>query len=82
MSEVLGDDSCGLPHLIGVATLAARLGCSPRTVLRRVKAGEIPHYRVFGAIRFDEAEITAWLADCHVVAQARPGGGGQNGDRP
>lgn len=82
MSAVLGDDFCGLPHLIDVATLAGRLGCSRRTVLRRVNAGEIPHYRIFGAIRFDEAEITAWLQNCHVVAQARPGGADHNGDRP
>ena len=52
-----------------VAQAAAALGCSDRTVRRRVADGELPHKKVRGRL---------WLkvADSEVTDQATPGTGG------
>jgi excisionase family DNA binding protein len=42
--------------------VAERLALSPETVLRRVRAGELPAYRIASnALRFDADEIEAFL---------------------
>jgi excisionase family DNA binding protein len=42
--------------------VAERLNLSPETILRRVRAGELPAYRIAcNALRFDETAIEAYL---------------------
>ena len=54
------------PRLLTARELAAWLGVSPATVLRRWRAGEIPGFRIASnCLRFDRAELEAWLAERH-----------------
>jgi excisionase family DNA binding protein len=49
-------------ELLTTRDVAVRLGVSPETVLRRVRRGELPAFRLASnALRFDAAEIEAWL---------------------
>jgi excisionase family DNA binding protein len=49
--------------LMTTQQVAAMLQLSPATVLRRWRNGEIPGYRIASnVLRFDRAEIEAWLA--------------------
>lgn len=49
-------------RLLTTREVAAFLGVSPETVLRRWRAGELPAYRLASnALRFRESEIEAWL---------------------
>lgn len=49
-------------RLLTTREVAAFLGVSPETVLRRWRAGELPGYRLASnALRFRESEIEAWL---------------------
>jgi excisionase family DNA binding protein len=42
--------------------VAEFLNVSPETVLRRYRAGELPGFRIAtNALRFDPAEVRAWL---------------------
>jgi excisionase family DNA binding protein len=46
--------------------VAGWLGLSPATVLRRWRAGELPGFRLASnVLRFDPAEIRAWLEERH-----------------
>ena len=50
--------------LLTTRQVAEMLGISSATVLRRWRAGELPGYRISSnALRFDEHEIDAWLAE-------------------
>jgi excisionase family DNA binding protein len=52
------------PQLIDIPTAAAHLGLSSATVRRKIKAGEIPAYRMGGpgtVIRIDPCELDAWV---------------------
>jgi excisionase family DNA binding protein len=49
--------------LLTTRELAAILGLSPASVLRRWRAGEIPGFVLSSnVVRFDRAEIDRWLA--------------------
>jgi excisionase family DNA binding protein len=49
-------------RLLTTREVAAFLGVSPETVLRRWRAGELPGYRLSSnVLRFRESEIDAWL---------------------
>jgi excisionase family DNA binding protein len=49
-------------RLLTTREVAAFLGVSPETVLRRWRAGELPGYRLgSNVLRFREAEIGEWL---------------------
>jgi excisionase family DNA binding protein len=49
-------------RLLTTREVAAFLGVSPETVLRRWRAGELPGYRLASnVLRFRESEIEAWL---------------------
>jgi excisionase family DNA binding protein len=53
-------------RLLTTREVAARLGLQPDTVLRRWRAGELPGYRLASnVLRFDEAELDAWLEARH-----------------
>ena len=45
--------------------VAAYLRCSPSTVRRLVRRGQIPHYRLGKLVRFRLSEIERWLALHH-----------------
>lgn len=41
--------------------VAARLAVSPRTVLRLAETRQLAHIRIRGAMRFDDADVAAFL---------------------
>ena len=45
--------------------VATYLRCSPSTVRRFVRRGQIPHYRFGKLVRFRRSEIERWLALHH-----------------
>jgi excisionase family DNA binding protein len=50
-------------RLLTTREVAAFLGLSPETVLRRWRAGELPGYRLASnVLRFRESELEEWLA--------------------
>jgi excisionase family DNA binding protein len=53
--------STTVPELIDIETLANRLGDSVRHVRRLVAEKRIPYLKVGHFVRFDPAEIAAWL---------------------
>jgi excisionase family DNA binding protein len=59
-----------LPQLLPMDQLAERLGVTQRHVRRLVTERRVPFLRVGRFIRFDAAEIAAWLNSSR-VAQAR-----------
>jgi excisionase family DNA binding protein len=48
-------------RLLTTRQVADRFGLSPETVLRWVRRGQLPAFRLGGAIRFREQELDAWL---------------------
>lgn len=76
------DSNAGLPRLMDVATLAAHLGLTVRTIRRKVAQGEIPFLKLGHLIRFDAVEINAWLDQARVAPHAGHTVAGQNGARP
>ena len=53
-------------RLLDAKAAAAVLGVPPSWVLAEARAERIPHKRLGRYVRFDEREITAWLAsECH-----------------
>jgi len=46
---------------MSVAELAERLGCSTSWIYKQVESGQIPHFRLGAAIRFNSVDIEAWL---------------------
>jgi excisionase family DNA binding protein len=55
-----------LPHLIDIPKLAEHLGVSIRHVRRLVGERRIPFRKVGHLVRFDPAEVAAWLEDARV----------------
>ena len=52
-------------RLLTAREVAAMLSMSPETVLRMVRRGELPAFRLpTGALRFREAELERWLEGC------------------
>jgi excisionase family DNA binding protein len=50
-------------RLLTTREVGGRLGVSTETVLRWVRRGELPAFRLpSGALRFREADLEAWLA--------------------
>ena len=56
-----------LPHLLTIDGLADHLGVSVRHVRRLIAERRVPHLRVGRFIRFDPADVTAWLNDTRVA---------------
>ncbi len=50
-----------LPQLLTIDQLAERLGVSIRHIRRLVAERRVPYLKVGWLVRFDPAEITAWL---------------------
>jgi excisionase family DNA binding protein len=51
----------GLPTLIDIATAAEHLGVTVRHVRRLVAEKRIPYIKVGHFVRFDPAEVAAWI---------------------
>lgn len=56
------------PQLLNIDELAQRLGITARHVRRLVAEKRVPYYKVGRLVRFDEAEISVWLATRRVPA--------------
>jgi excisionase family DNA binding protein len=54
-----------LPTLIDIETLAGHLGVTIRHVRRLVAERRVPYVKVGALIRFDPADIAAWLQANH-----------------
>lgn len=51
-----------MEKMITVKELAAQLGCSERTIMRRIDAGELPEPVRFGKLlRWPEKSLQAWI---------------------
>ncbi len=55
----------GQKQMMIVGEVAAYLRCSPSTVHRFVRRGQIPHYRFGRLVRFRQSEIEHWLSLHH-----------------
>jgi excisionase family DNA binding protein len=58
-----------LPVLLDSVTLATRLGITERHVRRLVAERRIPFVKVGRFVRFDPAQVSAWLAEASVEAR-------------
>jgi excisionase family DNA binding protein len=47
--------------LLNVKQVAERLSVSESKIYRLVEAGELPHHRIGGAIRFSEEQLSEFL---------------------
>jgi predicted DNA-binding transcriptional regulator AlpA len=57
-------------NLLSAQQVADMMGYEVHWVWNKVKAGEIPHFRLSPKnIRFDPVEIEAWLAKKHQAVQ-------------
>jgi excisionase family DNA binding protein len=59
----LDDAIAGRKTAMNVAEVAALLSVSERLVYQLVSIGEIPHFRVGSAVRFDPAPLLKWLRE-------------------
>ena len=59
-----------LPNLVDIDTLAAHLGVSVRHVRRLVAERRIPYVKWGHLLRFDPAEIAAWLEESRVATSS------------
>jgi excisionase family DNA binding protein len=61
-----------LPHLVDIKALAEHLGVAPRHVRRLVAEKRIPYVKWGHLVRFDPAEVAAWLQTARVPRAERP----------
>ena len=54
--------------LLDIAALAARLGVGERFVRRLVNERRIPFLKIGRHVRFDAADVEAWISDSRVQA--------------
>ncbi len=52
------------PRMLTVRETAARLSLSVTKTYELLREGGLPHYRIGGAIRIAESDLTAFLATC------------------
>lgn len=69
-SKLASDEKSGHPTYDGhtklkISDLTAMLQLSTSMVYKMVERGEIPHFRIGTAIRFDSEEIREWLKTFH-----------------
>ena len=63
-----GRNGVELPVLVGVETLAERLGVEVRFVRRLVAERRVPFVKVGRYVRFDIAELAKWIDEQRVEA--------------
>ena len=52
--------------LIDIKTLSQSLSVKASTLYQWTELGKIPYYKLNGAIRFNESEISGWLSSCKI----------------
>ena len=62
-------------ELVRAREIARMLGVSPTHVYKLSEAGEIPSYRIGGAVRFDRHEVLSSLHSFHSEPMALAAGG-------
>ena len=55
-----------MTKLIDIKTLSQSLSVKASTLYQWVELGKIPHYKLNGAIRFNESEISGWVSSCKI----------------
>ena len=60
-------------QIVTVSQIAKELSVSSKLIYRQVERGDIPHFRVGAAIRFDVEEVLAWAHRDELSAQAGAG---------
>ena len=58
----MSDESASSPRLLGVKTVAGRLGVCAKTVRRMIERHELPVYRIGHLLRLSEADVENYLA--------------------
>lgn len=59
-------------RLLTAREVGELVGLSTETILRRWRVGEIPGFRLgSNVLRFDRAEVEAWLDSCRPIASIR-----------
>lgn len=53
-------------NLMNVNEAAERIGMSPRFVRRLAYERRLAHFKVGTALRFDTADLDAWISQCRV----------------
>ena len=53
--------------LIDAEETALLLGMHKDKLYKKAKAGEIPHYRILGRVKFDPAVLAQWLEERQVA---------------
>ncbi len=56
-----------LPRLLDISQLADHLGTSHRHIRRLIAERRIPYVKVGRLIRFDPAEIAAWIDESRIT---------------
>jgi excisionase family DNA binding protein len=51
-------------RLVDASAIAERLGVPKSWVLESARSGAIPHARLGRYVRFDEADVDAWVTSC------------------
>ena len=60
-------------RLLTAREVGELVGLSTETILRRWRSGEIPGFRLASnVLRFDGAEVEAWLESCRQPESSRP----------
>ena len=62
-----------MPHLMNITEVAEHLGVQVRHVRRLVFEDRIPYLKWGRLLRFDPADVTAWLDDLRRGAGSGPG---------
>ncbi len=57
--------------LIDIPTVAERLGVDTRFVRRLVHENRLPYIKVGKFVRFEQADVEAWIADRRVEPKGR-----------
>jgi excisionase family DNA binding protein len=77
----LADSLDGRTKALTVSDVAELLNISERQVYKLAAENRIPSFKIGGSVRFDPAEIAAWLRQKIAPASARPAESSRNARR-
>jgi len=60
-----------MEKLLTIDDLAKMLSVSKSTIYRWVHYGFVPHFKIGGAVRFDEGAIQRWLREREVAGRRK-----------
>jgi len=58
-------------RFFGIEDLSEYLGISKNTLYSWVNQRKIPHYKIYGSVRFDFEELTTWLKERKVEVSGK-----------